>query len=552
MELPTAMTLNILGHELERFGAVRMHTGERSLQLRGVRIWAGALARGAGELSHDVIYVCAHEGAHDAPPQECPSLYVRRATDTRPAQGWVELTCDLGLVDVCNAVQGIFAAYGEWCRQMDAALIEGCTAQDLVDCSERFLRNHVVVVDPALKLVACTWDTPCDDPVTCELMAHGYHTDDNIKKFKLNKRFAPWSTTDGFIVNDSYKICKYVTAVYSFKAEAGFSLIAVMMCNNAAFKPWLRDTFGLFLRRLACLSRREYPQMMPSGNRVDSFVRDLLSGALTDSGAITERARFAGIPDDGKFCLFSIALGKADEGLAARVISETAQKVAPAKVISFEGAIVVLCFNCRTRRAMCPRGCRVCSLECSLASTDEVRVASTIVSRLEKLMGRYGLICGRSSSFSTLSQARCAYLQARTATEISMRLRRGGESTGICAFDDVLGVFLLSHADVEGEQIVLRTSACQLLARMRTHDRERGSDDYEVLRTYLREERRTVQVAQELGMHRNSVRSRVQHILDEYGIDEEDSRTRSDLLLGFLLIDSLPERDDAAHGPAKI
>ena len=61
-----------------------------------------------------------------------------------------------------------------------------------------------------------------------------------------------------------------------------------------------------------------------------------------------------------------------------------------------------------------------------------------------------------------------------------------------------------------------------------------------------------MQVAQELGMHRNSVRSRVQHILDEYGIDEEDSRTRSDLLLGFLLIDSLPERDDAAHGPAKI
>ena len=93
------------------------------------------------------------------------------------------------------------------------------------------MSNNTVIVDPALKLLAHTRGIPCDDPITMELIGHGYHTEGNIRKFKLHKRFRPWSEQEGFILNDSYEICKYVTVVRSFKMKEGFSLIIVMMCN---------------------------------------------------------------------------------------------------------------------------------------------------------------------------------------------------------------------------------------------------------------------------------------------------------------------------------
>ena len=125
------------------------------------------------------------------------------------------------VIEAFTFLQGVFLRYRRWEQELDASL------QDLFDLSEKFLVNNVVVVDPALKLLAHTRNIPCDDPITVELIKHGYHTEENIRKFQLNKRFEPWATQNGFIINDTYAICKYTTAMFSFKAAGSFSLIVV-------------------------------------------------------------------------------------------------------------------------------------------------------------------------------------------------------------------------------------------------------------------------------------------------------------------------------------
>ena len=132
---------------------------------------------------------------------------------------------------VFDKLLDVFDRHNAWQRDMDRICHTGGSLQDLLDASEPFLRNNVVVLDPALKLIAYTRNTPCDDPITMELIEHGYHTEDNIRKFRLHKRFQPWMESDGFVVNDSHEICKYTTVTKSFKAHSSFSLISVMMCN---------------------------------------------------------------------------------------------------------------------------------------------------------------------------------------------------------------------------------------------------------------------------------------------------------------------------------
>lgn len=189
---------------------------------------------------------------------------------------------------------------------MDAVLGRGGGLQELMDVSEKMLRNNVVVVDPALKLLAYTKGTPCDDPITMELIGHGYHTEENIRKFQLHKRFKPWAKEDGFIVNDTFSICKYVTVVRSFKTKTSFSLIVVMMCNELSPCDYLYDTFDLFLSRVKRIAEREYPEDKPSGNAVDTFLHDLLLGREGKEAIIRERCKLVGIPPEARFCLFAI------------------------------------------------------------------------------------------------------------------------------------------------------------------------------------------------------------------------------------------------------
>ena len=160
---------------------------------------------------------------------------------------------------VFNALLDAIYRFADWERLMDDVRFRGGGLQELLDISSTFLQNNVVIVDPALKLLAYTKDVPCDDPITVELITHGYHTEENIKKFKLHKRFKPWAEEDGFIINSSFEVCKYVTVVKSCKTKSSFSVIVIMMCNVAEPDGYLLDVYDLFTRRVEFYAVRDYP-----------------------------------------------------------------------------------------------------------------------------------------------------------------------------------------------------------------------------------------------------------------------------------------------------
>jgi hypothetical protein len=544
MDLLPKLSLNIIAHELEGLGSVGINVPDSSTEVMDVRMPSHATG--------DSLFLYVVGDGYEMPSDVEGDYLTLRVVDVDAVDTAASLILhtDKTVVEVFSLLQDVVYRYHQWEREMDRLLIEGGTVQDLVDVSEGFLANHLVVVDPALKLLAYSRHVECDDPVTVELIEHGYHTDENIRKFKLSKRFEPWSREPGFIVNDSYRICKYRTVVYSFKTGSSFSLIAVMMCNRVEPDAYLLDIYRIFLKRLEYFARREYPKTKPSGNIVDSFIRDLLTGDLAEPASIAERSAFAQIPRTGRFCLFCVGLGEDADNPTARIIAEIAQKTAPAKVILFGASIIVFCFNCRDHRSHCPRNCRVCSLDCTLSgSFDSSETTTTVVSRLEETLAQYGLFCGRSASFTDLSQMHVAYLQARTAVDLAVsHTGDGEESPGALAegenvsrmfnFDDYLFRLMLQNGQVEGEDIIGMGSAGRTLEQIEEYDAAHGTDNYPFLKTYLRLERRMSAVSEALHMHRNNVRYRAHRIEELFGIDTENADQREDLLCAFMIRDA--------------
>lgn len=518
------LTLNIIEHELQAFGRIE-RTADGAETFSGFRLFIDSVPLG----NQDVLYLCstrADVGAVAASGHK--ALYVSTIDGIPDPRAVMSVLQGESALIVFNTLLDVASRYGEWERAMDNARYTGSDLQELIDISAPFLQNNVVILDPALKLLAYTTEIPCDDPITMELIAHGYHTEENIAKFQLNKRFKPWSEQHGFIINDTYKICKYVTIVKSFKTKLSFSLIIVMMCNVTELDDYLLDVYSMFAERVGYYARRDYPDDKPSGNAVDTFIRDLALGSPLALEAARERNKSLGLPFEARFCLFYIK-AESSSVPTQRLLSDMSMLAAPAKTVLIDDAVVVLCFNCRNER---------CALHC--ASNACPLGHASLSSRIDEMMTRFDLVCGRSSKFTELSSLSLAYRQAQWAYRIGQKRLKREPGLGfhqswshIVSFDSCSIDYLVHAATIDESDLVRATYAGYVIDQIQKQDFRSKTDNYTFLYEYLICERRAGVVAEKLHMHRNNVKYRIDHIEEQFGIDTSDPVLRFDFLLAY-------------------
>ncbi len=520
-----SMTLNIVAHELEQFGAVT-RTLEGNPSFERIRMCLGALPSVVDEtlfFSSDLDRCTEVEKVGGC------CIYARQSGAPACPTAALTLECELDPLEVFDGLLETHDRYRIWEKEMDACATRDDGLQDLLDVSEPYLRNNVVIVDPALKLLAYTRGIPCDDPITMELIKHGYHTDENIRAFKLHRRFRPWSEESGFIVNDTHEICKYVTVVRSFKTQHAFSLIIVMMCNMCEPDDYLLDVYDMFAQRVERFALRDYPEDKPSGNATDTFLRDLLHGEIPDAQAVEERCKHVGIPYQARFCLFYIETPT--EAVATqRLLADLSTTVAPAKTVAMAGGIAILCFSCMTDK---------CALRCESGTCPSAQTHRSISSRIEKTMEQEDLLCGRSSKFKYLHEAPTAFEQARCACQIAKRkvkVKSGIKDhvnwKRIYSFERCFCEYLVSQMG-DGVDLALCTYGGRVVNAMAERDAKTGSDDYEFLFEYLVNERKPSVVADKLLMHRNNVKYRIDKIEERFGIDTSDPGLRQMILFAY-------------------
>ncbi len=542
----SGLTRNIIAHELERFGTVaRVGTGNPSFErirmcldnmpattqstlfLCSTAAQCAQVEAAGGQCA---LVQAAHAQADDTAAQDPQSSSAPLSGARSPAVVLV-LQTDREPLEVFDGMLEAHDRYRTWEQEMDAYVLQEGGLQKLVDASTPFLLNHLVIVDPALKLLAYSSNVPCDDPITIELMDHGYHTEENIRKFKLHKRFKPWAEQDGFVINDTREICKYTTVVRSFKTQHSFSLIIVMMCNICEPVDYLLDAYLMLAARVERFARRYYPQDKPSGNATDTFLRDLLHGELHDIATIKERCKHVGIPYESRFCLFFIQT-PAETVPAQRLLADIATAVAPAKTVAIAGGIAILCFNCFSS---------TCSLRCESGTCPSAKAHRSISARIDQMMERADLLCGRGSKFKYLHEAQTAFEQARMACAIA---KTKSQTTGgiedfvnwkrIFSFERCFAEYLVQQMG-DAADLALCTYGGRVIDAMAQRDAQTGLDDYEFLFEYLVNERKPSIVAQKLHMHRNNVKYRIDKIEERFGIDTNDPALRLMILFAYKL-----------------
>jgi sugar diacid utilization regulator len=315
-------------------------------------------------------------------------------------------------------------------------------------------------------------------------------------------------TSDGLIVNTDHSIAKHnvVSKVFTF-GESYFTHV-VMSCTNREATPGLLDLFACLTEVLGYYVEREWDEKKNYNYIYNSLIAELMIGKVT-AASVRERARIVGISAEDKYVVMLPAEDMNDASAfperMARDISNMFCNVRP------------VYFNMRL-----------------MFFLHHSNAGAIIEERLTGLDGYFrecNIRCGISDVFDDLLELPDAYRQAEIALSESDLGTPG--RCGAARFDAYYAWCLFDRSDAAAR--LFETSRCgKMLAELRRVDSEKNSNNFEVLRIYLINERRAAETAAALHMHRNNVTYRIGRIEEMLGIDLEDWRTRKNLLVSLL------------------
>ena len=492
------------------------------------------LPQDRAEIDPDWVYVCRLSDYIWEPLQAagvcCICLRDRLRDDKETEllmRDTIVINENMELETLFTEVQDVFFRTNEWIMAMQAKVICSESLQDLLTLSEPIIGNTINISDSALTLLAHTWNITPDDPVTVALIGSGYHPEENLQRFRENKRFEVWDNSSGLIINPHPGFSPYTLVSKVFKFHNTYFAHVVMVCDHKPMSQGLLDLFQMLLDSMWFYMKQEWDSRTAVGHVYDSLLADLLSGELKNQSTLEERAHHAGIPLTGSFQVLKVSCEDSTQVPLGRMALELRDLIPNSWALVYLQQVVVLTH-----------------LRADRSREDQDALCRQMNSFLE----RYDAICASSAKFEHLADLRAAYEGACLASKYCKRIHaakkspEGADGTAfgstrkrIFNYDDNLVFYLLGES--ESSQAIWQHSVyAQALRSLQQYDKQHGTENLRLLYVYLRCERKATEASQQLHMHRNNVVYHISRIEEILGLSLNDADVRMGLLLSYMML----------------
>lgn len=500
--------------------------------------WASLLPSSTGEMDEDILYICYLSEALRCQSETEGFRYLciqdRYFDDNqddieRVLQGMIVLNENREISWLVNLIQNRLLQISEWVLTMQKSLVNNCSFQKLLDLSEPILGNFVAVLDTSYKLLACTKNIQCKDPINISLVEKGYHTEETIKILQAKRRFEFYNENDYLYTTPAGYISHFETVGKWCRFRGVLVIQVIMECSTTPLSLGMLDLFDMLMEAVnECYQRDQYN---PNPNQIyNSLFNDILFNDLQNPMIIAERAKSANVSMTGIFDVYRIVFEDNVIVLVGRLAQELMSVLPGAKIITHLYEIIVL--NLYTREII---------QEASAAN----------VSQLRPLLEKYHAICGVSSSFNNLSDLKNAYIQASRAQLVGCKLRNLGNPWGleqsfwkntvpvrdrqVFYYNDMCLYFMLDASTNDQHNLFSNNFYFNALQKLINYDKLHKTNLIQILYIFLHCERRATSAGNLLHMHRNNVLYHIAHIEEIMNIDLSDHQTRLNLNLAFCL-----------------
>ncbi len=412
----------------------------------------------------------------------------------------------------------------QWNDKMTEMVDEGCISLDLLRESEHILGKYIGLSDATFSYIAHTPDlTPVDD-ASRYLIEHGNYPLDAIKRTRERGLLKRWENQDWTVVHARpNEIIPYPTIDRAVKRN-GVYAGHILLVSETPISASTRFLFDLLASKLEICLQRHWERENPLGQEPAYFLEELLKGNVYGDEQLAERAELHGIPATGLFriCVAGNTwkVGSASY-LAKRILEEEPRCK---MVIGDKDVAMVLCAYESEEHLMDQMEANV--FEVARKMNVEIGVSERITKlELASLAKEQASMALR---YGSLYSARYVPFDEGTPAESLTRIAfRFPRYFPYCALDQF---------ESNSKFITRLLSLDNPLSRLQEADRKRGSNDFEILRTYLYHGGRIKEVCDKLHMHRNTVLYRLDKIRTIVSCDLDDCDIRQYLRTLFFLM----------------
>ena len=481
---------------------------EKAEELNPGRIYVGELSQALALRAEGASFccVCVRDRVHD------------RAETDEALLGLIVVNENVSQHRVYTELQDLFCTVSEWVNHMFRYAYEQRPLQDIIELSEPVIGNFISVSDSALSLMCYTSHIPIDDPLCVKLLANGFHPEETITAFRENGLFELWDKSAGLICSTDHKLSPYDLCSKVFKLHNTYYVHVVMTCNNHPLTPGLVDLFKMLVDVLNIYVERDWRQHNYTRHDYDSLLIDLIEGRAGEPGVVSERARHVSIPDDGPFQLCLIEFESLEKLPIGKAGMELSELLPDARITTYQNRLLML-------------------LQGQPGAGEEPFIPTeTLTPWLEN----FGAFCAASCVFDTLPDIRLAYEQTLMVYKYYHFLPHppfiaDHMPSRIVDYD---GCFLLA---LLGESPTSRatwrtTRYYRLLRKVNDHDIKHGTNNIQILYTYLFCDCRSSEASTLLHMHRNNVLYRVGRIEEMLGVQISDPEIKRGLTQAYPLL----------------
>ena len=467
-----------------------------------------ALYSGQKELEEGVLYVITRGRSKGFPLDSYPYISPENLFGLAPHIRQVGAND----VDIVNAVAGIFERYHQFENELNSVIISGGSLNDLCRAAVRFLHNPVFVHDRLFTVLALPEHRDgmlefesSDDGSSIHVplwMVNDLKFDESYKETIMKREAGLWD-------EDQYprKLRSLYANIWDGSNYAGRFVVneidTVIKPGQFRIAEIMTEYIKVIMRRSEQLPRRTFRDY-------EDAVRTLIRG---------------GTPNPGELSALLEALEwRQDDGYIFLMM----QSQTPDIQIRSDAAL-------RNRLASYFPGSfyffheqRLCMI---IDSRLESRDGDDIKAELASLVRDSYMYCGISSPISGLSNIRTGFLQA----DITLRFIEKTRSRWLLLFSECALDYMMSTVV---ERMPARNLVSAELLKLRDTDREKKTDYYNTLRTYLACERSIPRTSEALIIHRTTLQYRLEKIvqLTHLNLDSEDVRIY--LILSYRVLEN--------------
>lgn len=406
---------------------------------------------------------------------------------------------------LCSAISNCICGVGAWDNQMNLEIIDGCDAQKLLDLSQAYLKNPLVILDSTFCGLAVSNNITEEDALYYDIKLHGMPSPETIlllSKQNKNRQFTYGQFESGLTYRVAAGPVNYPEVYIDIKVDESIMLALNMRLSRAPLSPGLVAILGVFADKLQKLyTLQRYTETNTGIISFNEYLFPRIICGDKEAMALAENSDLF-----RRDYMIATSNSTSVRALARKVVATTPGTC----VFSYEENFFVF-------------------VPIDLFNESSAYYIKSQEKRLAQIGEVFSAGFGLSGPFQGSETLAAACRQSMRALELQdMAFSRDPENTALqlyrdIAFADMAAYYCKDHP--------LRSFASLSYIAMRENDKKHGTNYCAFVKTYILSGCSSSKTAQLLFLHKNSVIYRLEKIKERFNLDISDMHEQMLFLL---------------------